>query len=218
MHFFSLLFFALALNADALGVGISYGMRRIRVPLVSMLIISIVSMTIISISMFMGQMAVGYIPPETARHVGGVILVAIGVWAIYQYYRQKKYITHKTSPVAENNQLEPVSLLRIQVLGLIIQVLKKPHLADLDLSGTISGREAILLGISLSVDSLGAGIAISFLGYSIISTALCTGICQVLFTYLGLLAGRGLIRIFQARQIAALPGVILIMLGITKLY
>ncbi|MHB8918323.1 MAG: manganese efflux pump, partial [Desulfocucumaceae bacterium] len=107
---------------------------------------------------------------------------------------------------------------RIQVLGLIIQVLKKPHLADLDLSGTISGREAILLGISLSVDSLGAGIAISFLGYGIIATAICTGICQVLFTYLGLMAGNGIIRVFQARQIAALPGVILIMLGITKLY
>ena len=45
----------------------------------------------------------------------------------------------------------------------MIQILRKPTVADFDKSGTISAGEA-LLGIALSVDSFGAGIGASLLG------------------------------------------------------
>ena len=46
----------------------------------------------------------------------------------------------------------------------MIQILRKPTVADFDKSGTISAGEALLLGIALSVDSFGAGIGASLLG------------------------------------------------------
>lgn len=221
MEVLSFLLFTLALNVDALGVGISYGMRGIKVSPGSMLIIAAISMTVISLSMLVGQVLVKYISPSAARHTGGFILMLIGLWAIYQYYHQKKYSTEEyqagSSQTAEQVR-EPVSLLQIKVLGLIIQVIRHPHLADVDLSGSISGREAVLLGLSLSMDSLGAGIAIAFLGYSVLITALCVGTCQILFTNLGFVAGKGLNRCFSSPQIAVLPGLILIILGIIRLY
>ena len=56
----------------------------------------------------------------------------------------------------EPKQEEKVWKLEIASLGLVIQILRKPTVADFDKSGTISAGEALLLGIALSVDSFGA--------------------------------------------------------------
>ena len=64
----------------------------------------------------------------------------------------------------EPKQEEKVWKLEIASLGLVIQILRKPTVADFDKSGTISAGEALLLGIALSVDSFGAGIGASLLG------------------------------------------------------
>lgn len=220
MLYLNLVLIAMALNVDAVGVGISYGIRQIRLPLPSMLIISAVSMTAIGASMAAGRVIAEVISPAAARHAGGVILMAMGIFTIYQYVRQR----NGTEPVSatesrpdKNERGKPVSLLQMRLPGLIIQVIKEPHLADMDVSGVITGKEALLLGLSLSMDSLGAGIAISLLGYRILSTALCVGVCQAASTYCGLYAGRGLGRLAISRQLAILPGLILIIMGIVKL-
>lgn len=222
MELLSLIFFALALNIDAIGVGIAYGIRRIKLPLTSMLIICSVSMSAISLSMMAGQVIVRFIPPAFTQHIGGVILLGIGTFTIYQYYRQKKYCPLREEEKQPDvrppeDQHSPKPVLQMKFLGLVIHVLKEPHLADIDVSGLISPKEALLLGVSLSMDALGAGIAISLLGYKIITTALCLGICQMISTYLGLSAGRGLSGSFLSRQIAVLPGLILIVLGMIKM-
>ncbi|MCL5935015.1 MAG: sporulation membrane protein YtaF [Firmicutes bacterium] len=221
MKILSLLFFALALNIDALGVGVAYGIRHIKLPFASLLITSLVSMAAISISMAAGHLIGKVIPPTVAKHIGGVILVMIGAWALYQYFRQKEYASARV-PYQEDQEVpsreipEPVSILQMRFWGLIIQIYKEPHLADLDLSGHISAREAFLLGASLAMDSLAAGVAISLLGFSVITTAVFVGVGQLLTMHIGLSVGRGLNRSFLGPQIAVLPGLILIILGIVR--
>ena len=51
--------------------------------------------------------------------------------------------------------------------GIIIQILKEPRRADLDRSGMISSKEALWLGLALSLDSCGAGIGMALMGYSL---------------------------------------------------
>ncbi|MGQ9557872.1 MAG: sporulation membrane protein YtaF [Desulfurispora sp.] len=227
MEYFTLLFFALALNMDAFTVGIAYGMRRIRLPLTSLLIISLMSVGAISISMLAGQLVTRFIPAALTHKLGGIILLLIGCWALYQYHCQKKTCPHpaeppgncprSTAPGPESGSA-PVKLLQMRFLGLLIQVLKEPQIADRDLSGVISSREALLLGLALSMDALTAGLAVSLIGFRLAPTAVCVGAGHILLTSAGMMLGRGLSSSSLGRQLAALPGILLILLGISKLH
>ncbi|MFZ5596025.1 MAG: sporulation membrane protein YtaF [Bacillota bacterium] len=223
MEILGLIFFAMALNMDALGAGVSYGIKRIKLPLISILIISFMSMAAISLSMSAGQLIAKYIRPDTAQRLGGILLVIIGVWAFYQYLKQNHNYPEEDPEVQsrhghDNTEgMEAVTMFQISIFGVVIQVLRKPHLADMDMSGVISWKEALILGMALALDSMAAGIAVSFLGYSVLTTALFVGSGQIIHTYIGLSAGNLLSRSILGRQISVLPGIILILLGITKI-
>lgn len=226
MEYFTMLFFALALNMDAFTVGIAYGMRRIRLPLTSLLIISLMSVGALSISMLAGQLVTRLVPAALTHRLGGIILLLIGCWAMYQYHCQKK-TCHPLAEQPENcppppapgpeSCPAPVQLLQMRFLGLMVQVLKEPQIADRDLSGVISSREALLLGLALSMDALTAGVAVSLIGFSLAPTAVCVGAGHILLTTAGMMLGRGLSGSSLGRQLAALPGILLILLGISKL-
>lgn len=219
MEILGCIFFAVALNIDSLGVGFSYGLRRIRLPFGAVLLISLLSMLAIVVSMLAGHQLGKMIPPAAAVRLGGIILIAIGLLSFYQYRRQTKEGPEAAPPPVETHSPgEDAPLFRVCVFGLIIQILKKPHKADLDMSGTISFREAFLLGAALAIDSMVAGVAVSLIGYSIVTTALFVGIGHVILLYAGLLAGKGLSATVLGRQVSALPSLILILIGVSKLY
>lgn len=90
--------------------------------------------------------------------LGGGILIAIGLWVLYQFYKPAK---------ERDLLLHEKTLLNVEVqsLGLVIHILRKPTSADIDRSGTINGMEAVLLGIALSIDAFGAGIGAAILGF-----------------------------------------------------
>lgn len=221
MELFGLFLFAMALNMDSLGVGISYGIRKIHLPWTSILIISLMSMTAITISMMAGRLLGRFLAPEVGYRLGGIILIMIGIYIIYQYFREKINGFPSQADIKktiEQEINEPVQVLRVSFLGFVIQILKKPHIADMNMSGTISGREALLLGFALAIDSLAAGVAVSLLGYSILATAICVGVGHLLLTFLGLSIGRSLSKSCFGRHITALSGIILVLMGVQKMY
>lgn len=214
MEIFTVVLFALALNMDAFGTGVSYGVRRIKLPLSSIIIISAMSMAAITLSMTAGNLISRVVSPAFAHRLGGIILLLIGLWVLFQSLSEK----HGQMSPGEDEEPQKLMQIRIKMFGLVIQVLREPHRADLDKSGVISSREALLLGTALAIDALGAGFAVSMLGFSIITTALVVGLGHVTLTYLGLYAGRGVGASTLGRQLAALPGCILIALGLFKIY
>ncbi len=218
MGLVNIVFIAIALNIDALSAGISYGIRRIKIPFSSILIISIISMVAISLSMLSGQFLTVFLPETFTQLAGGIILIILGSWAMYQFF--KELDNGKDEPIPEESEhikQKPITVIKINFLGLIIHILKKPYKADLDKSGVISYGEAVLLGIALSMDSMAAGIAISLFGYSILKTTALVGLNYLIFTFMGLSIGDRLNRSFMGKYIQALPGIILISLGLTKI-
>ncbi len=214
MELLTLVLFALALNMDAFGTGVSYGVRKIKLPVTSVLIISMMSMAAITISMTAGNIISRAVSPVFAHRLGGIILLLIGLWVLLQSFSENR------KPESMEKDEEPITVvqIRIKTFGLIIRVLREPHEADLDKSGVISIREALLLGAALAMDALGAGFAVSMLGFGVISTALMVGIGHLLLTYTGLYTGRSLGNTAWGTHLAALPGCILITLGLLKLY
>ncbi|MEC0128824.1 manganese efflux pump [Paenibacillus pabuli] len=88
-HFISLLALALALSLDGFGVGITYGLRRTKIPVLSIAVISICSGLVIALSMQVGVLLSHVVSPDVASMVGAVILIGIGAWSLLQLLRKQ---------------------------------------------------------------------------------------------------------------------------------
>lgn len=213
MELLTIAIFALALNMDALGAGVAYGVRKIKIPFSSLVIISLMSVLAIVISMLCGNMLAGVLSETVAHRLGGAMLMAIGIWILIQSWPKSK----KTAN--EEQEKDPTLMqIRIKSLGLVIQVLRDPAVADLDNSGIISSREAILLGIALAMDAFAAGFAVSMMGFNLVLTATVVGIGHVLMTCFGLMVGSGISATRLGQKMAVLPGFLLIALGLFNIY
>jgi putative Mn2+ efflux pump MntP len=112
------------------------------------------------------------------------------------------------------------SVIRIELrrLGLVICVLRAPQAADMDRSGTISASEAVLLGVALSLDALGAGFGAAMVGFPALPSSLLIAAASGMFLLAGLRFGRRFaVRFGGSKAVSVLPGLILIATGIARL-
>jgi putative sporulation protein YtaF len=89
--------------------------------------------------------------------------------------------------------------------------------ADIDKSGTITGVEAFLLGVALSLDAFGAGIGAALLGYSPVIMSILVACMSSLFVFVGIKSGNIFSKFAWMDKFSCLPGIILIIIGIWKL-
>ena len=226
LHLLSLLVLALAVSLDGFGVGITYGLRKIRFPLWSLLIVTLCSATMILVAMQVGDVLSSYISDYAARSLGAVILIGVGSFAIYNIVTQKekepidengmKDATGESAPKAA--QQKTILELELKKIGLVIQILRTPSSADVDRSGDISMKEALVLGFALSMDGFGAGIGASLIGFHSLTTALTIALMNLLFIYSGMKVGMRYSDATLLRKMAYLPGLMLILIGITKFF
>ncbi|MYL62809.1 sporulation membrane protein YtaF [Bacillus hwajinpoensis] len=210
MYWVSLFFLAFAVSVDGFGVGLTYGLRRMKIPFKSILIISICSAISMLIAMGFGSLLQLWISDIVAQRIGGGILIALGGWVLYQMIRNNKEV-EKT--VSERILLH----YEIRSLGVVISILRKPTTADFDDSGTITGIEAIMLGAALSLDAFGAGIGASMVGFPPIETSLLIACMSTLFLLLGLKFGNLTSNIKWMEKLSFLPGCLLIILGFMRM-
>lgn len=239
----SLLLLAFAVSLDGFGVGITYGVRKIKIPFLSILIISICSGLVILLSMRAGVALSGWMSPHAASVVGAVILIGIGIGALVQFVRggERRFSDgygdgehdeagSRLSPnrnrdaadeafVAGTFRTGPEVKLELKLFGgFMIQILRTPSAADLDRSGTISAGEAFLLGTALSLDALGAGIGAAMVGFQSVPTALLIAAASGALLWSGTRFGFRVSGWRWVRQLSMLPGLILIAMGIFKLF
>jgi putative sporulation protein YtaF len=207
---FSLILLALAVSLDSCTVGFTYGLRKVKIPFKSIFIIAFCSGAALFISALLGNLISSALSPELAETIGGAILIGIGIWAVLQLLR-----SNQSSD--EEQQEKMLVKFEIKSIGLVIQILKKPMSADFDHSGTITGIEAIMLGMALSLDAFGAGIGAAMLGFSPISLAAAAAIMSSIFVYGGMKAGILLSGYNWVQKLSFLPGLLLIIVGIFKL-
>jgi len=197
--------FSLALSLDGLGVGLAYGLQQIRIRALSLTIICLSSAAAVTVSMLIGSAAASFLPARLAGAAGGLLLIAIGCWIITQN------LILRLVP-------ERVYRFRLRGLGLAVSILKEPVGADLDRSGTIDPKEAALLGAALAMDALGAGFGAALSGFDPVWTPLLVAAGKFLLVSLGLVAGRYYAVSGLQGGLCLLPGGIILLLGLTKLF
>ncbi|WP_128894718.1 sporulation membrane protein YtaF [Longirhabdus pacifica] len=220
----SLLMIAFAVSLDSLSVGITYGLRKLKIPFTSIFIISFCSGLIIYTSMLAGVWLEQWLSPQMTKYLGAGILIAIGTWAVFQIFMQKYHEDSASLPLQKEEGQEALlpskkMILHIELkkLGIVIDILKTPQKADIDKSGIITAGEAYILGVALSLDALGAGIGAALLGFSPLWTAVLIAGSSGLFITLGLKIGLIFSQFLWMRKLSILSGMILITMGIVKL-
>lgn len=206
----SLLLLAFAVSLDSFNAGFTYGLRKIKIPLKSIIVIACCSAFTLMGAMAIGQIIEAFISTKIAEIVGGIVFILLGAWFLLQFFRKdksKEGLTHKKEIVK----------FEIKSLGLVIQILKKPVSADFDQSGTITGIEAFMLGLALSLDAFGAGIGAVLIGLNPFALALCVALMSSLFVYMGMKMGALLSRWTFMQKLSFIPGVLLILIGIWKI-
>ena len=210
--FISSLLFGISASLDALLVGISYGIRHVRIRLWQNLAISLVTLLGTCLSVGLGHRMAAFLPNLVSEYAGSLVLILLGL-----YYMVKWMITHlhilrrKTPPdslaepgaapaAAGNDMLCTASVNSPQPLSRL-----KP-------------AEVLTLSLTLSLNNLSAGFSASLAGLPLISAAAGTFVCSVLF----LLSGNRLggCRWLQLAGCAAEPasGMLLIGLGLIQLF
>ncbi|WP_282936890.1 sporulation membrane protein YtaF [Paenibacillus sp. RC67] len=229
LPFISLLILALAVSLDGFGVGVMYGLRKIRMPLLSVAIISCCSGCIIYLAMQIGVFISHFVDPVYAKAIGGVILIGIGIWAVYQVMMEKKEADNgehtgisaelpvKITGAESIPTTREVLNIELKRFGLVIQILRTPSIADMDRSGNISPYEALLLGIALSLDAFGAGIGAALIGFAPLLTSAVIALASGTFLASGLRIGYKYSDMSWLRRLSVFPGCVLIIMGIMKL-
>ena len=88
--FISLILLAFTLSLDSCSVGLTYGLRSVRIPLRSIIIIGMCSAAVMLVSMGIGHMIAKVFSPVIATRIGGLVLIGIGIWVLYQFFEVRK--------------------------------------------------------------------------------------------------------------------------------
>jgi putative sporulation protein YtaF len=201
-------------------------LRKIKIPVLSVLIIALMSGLVFFAAMQIGVAVTVYIPAGVAKTAGAVILIGLGFWAVIQMRRSGESGESETDAAAsgekqedeqENGQVARVLSIELKRLGLVIQILRTPSAADMDRSGNISAMEAAWLGLALSLDAFGAGIGAAFIGYTPLLTSAVIAVASGSFILGGLRFGFMYSNVQWIRKLSVLPGCILMLMGLFRL-
>ena len=197
---FHLVILSLAANLDNLGVGVAYGVRRIKVPALSNLIIAGIAFLLGIISVLIGKSIARFFNDAVANNIGAALLIGVAIWVMLP---QKQ-----TSHSQTESRKKHTSLL---------ELLNNPEEADWDHSATISWQESIVLGFALSVNVFTNGITAGLWNLDAVFSALM----MALFSFLTIWTGTWLGEQYGSRWLGnkanITAGIILLLLGIYEL-
>jgi putative sporulation protein YtaF len=209
--FISLLLLAFAVSLDNFSTGLAYGIKQMKLPLKSVVILSCCSAAALLAAMMIGRLFGQILSPHSASLFGGLILIVLGAWALFSLFLSH----HGDEEVLPHEKT--IFKLELKSIGLVINILKTPTKADFDQSGTITGLEAVMLGIALSLDAFGAGLGAAMLGYSPILLSASVAIMSLVFVSTGLKMGDVLAKRQWIQRLAFLPGLLLMLIGFWKI-
>ncbi len=216
----------ISLNIDAAFVGLSYGIRRIKVPISSIAILTCISVCCFFASFSAGQALGKLLPSEYAKLIGCFILFAIGGYAVVRELlgkaremwnrRDGKSFEQRLLPVGDMPCVACVALYAVNKLGGAGTF----AMCDFDGSRSISGLEAVALAFAISFDSMGVGIAMSLNAAFAMSLPFILGLSQAVFLYFGIYIGKRTAKVVKLNKtlVNLLCGALLITLGALRLF
>lgn len=206
MAWLMVLGFAASSSIDNLGVGISYGIRGIRIGLLSNLIMAVVCFACSEAGILFGGWLSAVLPGIMPVVIGAFLLTIIGFRIILMAIPRKSRVGSE-SAAGEQKKGNPLE-----------NMLQNPEKADVDRSGEIGAGEAVVLGFALSANAVTNGLGAGLLGLSPLAISIAAAAGSFVTVWAGVAIGRraASIRIgrFTLGQFGTLlSGVIIVLLA-----
>ncbi len=200
-----------AVCIDSFATSITYGMGKIKVPFYCVIIINLIGALMLGASLFFADLISDWMTLKTIKILSGGLLFFIGTSSLIFPFAKSIFVHCK------GRELANFECIKKSVLLVIFLDETK---ADLDKSKSLSVKEACFLGIALSVDSLasgfsgGLGVERGCFIYGIILCFLLGTVGIKLGSKIGELIS---LKISSRLDLSFLSGILLIILGFTKL-
>lgn len=176
MNWIIIMALTISSSIDNLGVGLSYGIRKLEIRFEKNLLIAVIcflfSMAGISFGVWIATILPGILPLVA----GSFLLIIIGVRIILLSKPRNKELTNE-SPETDKKT------------GNIKRLLKKTKLADVNQSNEIGWGESVVLGIALSANALTNGVGAGLLGLSPLIISALAGIGSFITVWAGVRLG-----------------------------
>lgn len=202
------LILVLSLCIDTFVTSIVYSSNKIKIPVVSGLIIDTICSLFLAISLFFGYLIKDFIPINIASTISFLLLLILGVYRLFEAFFKnliKKYYD-KGSPLT----------FKIFEFKFILQIYADEIKADLDESKILSPKEAFFLAVALSLDSLTVGFGCSLGTVNYLATVLLSFLVGALLLVLGGYVGRKISKNYNL-NLSWLSGVLLIILAFIRI-
>jgi len=198
LHILSIMLLNISASFDNYGVGVSYGLRKICIPLSLNLFIAFLNSSGTFFSMLFSKELTGFLKPATAGNIGAFILIGIGFSIIIMDLRKKK-IERSPSPASSNN----TSVRKKTLFPRIHSFIDDPFAAGIFCAGRVKKKEGVILASALTLSNISTGFAAGMLGFSLTLTTAAAFICNVLALYTGEKTGH----YSSARMIKGISGI-----------
>jgi putative sporulation protein YtaF len=201
-----------AVSIDGFIAGMSYGLKNIFISATSLLIVGLTTTLCVGLAMGTAHILGAMINTKIAIVVGALLLTTMGLFSLFQ-----EYFTAKVQSEPTNTHIYSPNV-TFSIGRLVIKIMAKPETADVDHSQFISPLEAVLLGLALGIDNMIAIFAAALVSPLPLYTPISMGFIQILVITFGIYASNHFVTEQFKKKVPYLPGLILIVLGLIRLW
>ena len=202
------LLFVIALSADAFVASFAYGTNKIKIPPLSVLIISAVCTAVLALALYLGSIVSPLVPEWVTKAVCIFVLLILGLVKLFD--GSVKALIRKKRGLKREIKFSLFSL------TFILNIYADPKEADRDYSRVLSPAEAASLAIAVSLDGAAGGFGLGLVNADRLRLLLFSFVIGMAAVLMGCRIG---IKIADKLplNISWLSGVILIALALLKL-
>ena len=147
----ALLLFLAAISVDSLTAGLTYGTQRVKIRHSAYLILIFVPALFITLSNRLGSCIYNFLPEAFLPFLSFTLLMLLGLSKLVESLF--RFLAHKYPSLTRNWGL------RIKQINIIFTIYLSPEDANQEDLQILSAKEALLLSLALSLDSVLAGMA-----------------------------------------------------------
>lgn len=203
------IFLVVALSLDALIASFAYGAKRIKIPFLSALLITLICSAILAVTLLAGTALRPFLSPGVTKGTCFIILLLLGTVKLFDSLL-KTYI--------KNTKLDH-GYIKFKLLDFkfILAVYAEPEKADADASNILTPKEAAVLAFALSLDGAAVGFGAGVADFNILLMIIFSLVLNLIAVPAGCRLG---IRISEKSPVdfSWLSGAMLIIMAFTKLF
>lgn len=211
MDLFYVITLGIAVSIDGFIAGTAYGMKDIRMPWLSLLIVCGITAVCTGFAMVCAYVFAQFMDTDLALFLGACLLILLGMYSIFQQFLTKGI------PSYECDGEITAKKLTFSIGRLVISIMAKPETADVDKLGVISPLEAVFLAFALGADAMVGAFGAALMGPLPLYTPIVVGIIHLICVYSGCAVASRLISDRMKERLPYFPGALLIVLGLLRL-